>query len=264
MIQPSLAVHAFRRLAVLLVLLPALGGLSGCNESWSRSRDSAILALERGDDRTALAESRRIVTSGPSSLRPEAAYLGGMAAYRLGDLGEAMRMLDIATTASDGELRGQALIQRGTVERTLGRTRESATDLQRGGELLGGDTGRKALLRAAEAYKQLGLEADARRCLDAADRLDGDRSPGSADATAIAGYTLQFGAFQSRANAEAHARRILPAIQRAGFRTVITEQDRLYKVQADACFRDIRSAQSALRRVSLPSGIGATITEVGR
>ena len=129
---------------------------------------------------------------------------------RLAEVAEAMRMLDIAATAPDGELRGQALVQRGTVERTLGRTRESATDLQRGGELLGGDTGRKALLRAAEAYKQLGLEADARRCIDAADRLDGDRSPGSPGTTAIAGYTLQFGAFESRANAEAQLCRKRP------------------------------------------------------
>lgn len=249
------------RLLALLLALPTLAGPAGCNESWTRSRDTAILALERGDDRTALTESRRLVTSGPTSLRPEAAYLGGIAAYRLGDLTEAMRLLDLAVTARDGDLRGQAMIQRGTVECALGRDREAAVDLQRGGELLGGETGREALLRAAVLYKRLGLEADANRCNDMARRLGG----GPAGPTiVIAGYAIQFGAFDSRGNAESLATNIAPAVRRAGLGSVvITEQDRMYKVQVDSCYRDIMSAQRQMNRLRLPAGVMATVVEIG-
>jgi tetratricopeptide (TPR) repeat protein len=247
--------------ALLGGLLLAGGlALSGCGESWNRSRDTAILAVERGDNQTALDESLRIVRSGPRSMRPEAAYLGGMASFRLGDQSEALRLLDIAVTGSDQTLRGQALIQRGTVEREIGRTREAGADLERGGLLLGGDTGRSALLRAAEAYKQLGLEADARRCIDAADRLGGGRSGAP---SFIAGFTIQFGAYQDRGNAENLARRLAPEIRAARLPAVeITRQDGLYKVQS-GCYADIMSAQRDLDRLRTTAGVHPIVTEIG-
>ncbi len=258
--MPPLAARSPRPCLACLTLGLSLI-LSGCGESWTRSRDTAILAIERGDDATALQESRRIVRSGPRSMRPEAAYLGGIAAHRLGDDAEAIRLLDIAVTASDSTLRGQALIQRGTVERTMGgRDREAARDLERGGQLLGGDLGSEALLRGAEIYKQLGLEADARRCVDAADRIGGPRH--GAD-TQIAGFTIQFGAFQKKSSAEAHARRIAAAVRNAGLGTVlITEQEGLYKVQV-GCYRDIMSAQRMMDRLPTPSVGPVTITAIG-
>lgn len=262
MTRPSPLVIALRLLAGLALSIPPLAGLTGCNESWARSRDTAILALERGDDRTALEESERIVRSGPSSTRPEAAYLGGIAAYRLDDFATAMRLLDIAAASRDGDLRARAMIQRGTVERALGRTREAATDLERGGEQLGGDTGQMALLRAVEAFKDLGLEADARRCLDKADRIGGGTS---ATASRIAGFSIQFGAFTERANAEALAGRIARPVRAAGVGSaVITEQNGLFKVQVDTCYRDIKSAESSMKRIKVPAGLIPTITEIGR
>ncbi len=234
--------------------------LSGCGESWNRSRDTAVLAIERGDNRIALDESRRIVQGGPRTMRAEAAYLGGIAAYRLGDHAEALRLLDIAVTSSDSTLRGQSLIQRGTVELEIERPREAARDLQRGGELLGGDVGRMALLRATETYKRLGLEADARRCADAAARLGGGLGE---DASRIAGFTIQFGAFSDRERAESHAQRLDRVVRQAGLgQILVNEQDGLFKVQV-GCYRDIMSAQRMMSRIRMPAGILATITEVG-
>jgi tetratricopeptide (TPR) repeat protein len=253
---------AFKFLVLLaVVFVGPLTALPGCDESWNRSRDTAILALERGDNRTALEESRRLVNSGPRSMQAEAAYLGGMAAFRRGDHAEAIRLLDIAVTSSDQTLRGQALIERGTVERAIGRNREAADDLERGGSNLGGDIGQSALLRAAEIYKELRLEADARRCLDEADRLGGSRS---GERTMIAGYTIQFGAFESRSNAESLARDVMPSVRAAGLGSVvISEQDGLFKVQI-GCYRDIRSAQRDLDRIRMPAGINqVTVVEIG-
>jgi tetratricopeptide (TPR) repeat protein len=257
--NPSLVALKSLVLLALVGLGPTLA-LPGCGESWNRSRDTAVLAIERGDNRTALEESRRLVNSGPRSMRAEAAYLGGMAAFRLGDHAEAIRLLDIAVTSTDQTLRGQALIERGTVERTIGRNREAADDLERGGSNLGGDIGQSALLRAAEIYKELRLEADARRCLDQADRLGGSRS---GERTMIAGYTIQFGAFGERSNAESLVRELDAPVRAAGLGVVmIAQQDWLHKVQV-GCYRDIRSAQRDLDRIRMPSGVSATIVEIG-
>jgi tetratricopeptide (TPR) repeat protein len=252
---------AFKFLVLLaVVFVGPLTALPGCDESWNRSRDTAILALERGDNRTALEESRRLVNSGPRSMQAEAAYLGGMAAFRRGDHAEAIRLLDIAVTSSDQTLRGQALIERGTVERAIGRNREAADDLERGGSNLGGDIGQSALLRAAEIYKELRLEADARRCLDQADRLGPSRGE---ERTMIAGYTIQFGAFRAKSNAESCVRELDAPVRAARLGVVmITQQDGLHKVQL-GCYRDIRSAKRDLDRIRIPAGIMATIVEIG-
>ena len=61
-----------------------------------------------------------MASRGSSSQRAEAGYIGGLAAFRLGEYQEAIRLLDLATGATDAELRGMALIQRGTVEMAQG------------------------------------------------------------------------------------------------------------------------------------------------
>ena len=51
--NPSLV--ALKSLALLLMVgLGPMTALPGCGESWNRSRDTAVLAIERGDNRTAL------------------------------------------------------------------------------------------------------------------------------------------------------------------------------------------------------------------
>ena len=204
-----------RRLALGAGLGAGLGAvllLSGCNDSWARDRDAALLALERGDDAAALSDAQRIVSSGPRAMKPEAAYIGGIAAYRDGRFGTALELLRDAERSDDPDLRGRALIQSGTVQIALGRPREAAASFERGGGLLEGRIAGAALVQAADAYKSLGLEADASRCLARARRAGGsDVASGR-----IAGYTIQFGAFSTRANAEKCVRQVGSSSRRAG------------------------------------------------
>lgn len=249
-----------------LILVLCLGGAvtPGCDDPWARSRNSIILGIQQGDDRAALAEAQRMVREGPSSQRCEAAYLGGLAAYRLGDQAEAFRLLDIAVKSPDPTLRAEALVQRGSVAWACGRTREAARDLSQGGRVLGGEVGRTALERAATAYKTLDLEADARRCLEDASRLGTGPAPTSTRSV-LAGYTIQFGAFGNRANAERLAERISRTVRSTGLgHVVIVQQGGLAKVQVEASYRDIMSAERAKSRLRLPSDVVASVTEVGR
>lgn len=245
--------------AVVMLGLPLLGGLAGCQDEWARDRDAAVMALERGDDRVAMEDARRIVRSGPRSMRPEAGYLGGVAAYRAGEYYEALDFLQVATVSGDDELRGKALLQRGTVEVALGRRAEAAASLERGGLVLQGSLGSEALARAADLYQGLGREVDARRCLDDARRYGGD----AAVRGRIAGYTIQFGAFQSRANAEKCRRAISDAVRRASVGSLqVIEQDGLFKVQVGS-FPNISQADRAKRLIRQPDDYLSTITAIG-
>ncbi len=245
--------------AVVLIGLSSLGGPIGCQDEWARDRDAAIMALERGDDRVAMEDARRIVRSGPRDLKQEAGYLGGIAAYRVGDYYEALEFLRAATVSGNDELRGKALVQRGTVEVALGSRAEAAASMERGGLVLQGPLGAAALVRAADLYQGLGREVDARRCLDDARGFDG----ASAVRGRVAGYTIQFGAFRSRANAEKCRRSIAPAARRAGVGPVeVIAQDGLYKVQVGS-FPNIGQADRAKRLIRQPDDYLSTVTAIG-
>ncbi len=242
-----------------LLVLTGVFVLAGCDDQLRRDQEAAVMALDRGEDRLALEDARRLARRGSSLQRAEAGYIGGVAAYRLGEYSEALRLLEPATRSSNVELRGMALIQQGTVQRAMGRTRQAATSLESGGLAVGGALGAKSLVRAGDAFKEVRLEADARRCREAAGRLD---RRANIDPT-VAGYTLQFGAYKGRDNAEARALEIVGSLRRAGISApVLTRQDGLYKVQAGS-YRDKATAGRALGRLRLPPGGGARITELG-
>ena len=256
------ALRSQRPLHIFFLLVTLIGGpglIAGCDDSWARDQDAAILALDRGDDQTAVNDARRLVRSAPQRKRPEAGYIGGIAAYRLGDFSEALDFLAQATSSSDPDLRGRALIQQGTVQKKIGREREAARSFERGGLLVGDRLGAAALLRAADSYKSVGLEADARRCLDDARRFGGK---GFAEGR-LAGYAIQFGAFSRRANAEKCARDVSPAVRSAGAGEVmLVEQGGLYKVQV-GCYSNIALAGRAMKRIRQPAAYLATITAIG-
>ena len=245
--------------SLLVMLIGGVGSIGGCDDAWARDRDAAILALDRGDDQTAVNDARRLMRSAPQRKKAEAGYIGGIAAYRLGDFSESLDFLSEATSASDSDLRGRAFIQQGTVQREIGRKREAARSFERGGLLVGDRLGAAALLRAADTYKSVGLEVDARRCLDDARRFGG---AGVAKGR-LAGYAIQFGAFSRRANAEKCARDVSPAVRSAGAGEVmLVEQGGLYKVQV-GCYSNIALAGRAMERIRQPAAYLATITAIG-
>ena len=247
------------RITVLVSCCGLPAPLAGCDDSWARDRDAALMALERGDDRTALADAERIVSRGPRSLKAEAAYIGGIAAYRQGSYSTALELLREAERSDDPEIRGRGLVQAGTVQTALGRTREAAASFERGGALLEGSVAGAALVRAADAYKSLGLEADASRCLARARRLGGEELASGR----VAGFTIQFGAFSSRENAEKCVRRVFPASRAAGLgMPELVEQSGLYKVQVGT-YPDLAVAGRAIDRIKRSTEVLPTIVAIG-
>ena len=165
----------------------------------------------------------------------------------------ALDLLDDAVLSDDLPFRRSCQRDRRT---TIGRARRG--DFERGGSL-DGSLASDALLQAADAFKSIGLEADARRCLDRARRIGGS-STGSGR---VAGFTIQFGAFGSRENATKCARAVDSASRAAGLGSPqILRQDGLYKVQVGS-YANLAIAGRALDGIRQTPEVLPTIVEIG-
>lgn len=210
--------HAPRLLASLILLA------AGCAGSGSTgSLTAAIDACDEGRWTLALAEAEPIADSATHPDRAAASYVAGLAAHRLGDADDAERYLERAIATGDEEIRPRAEAELGLLRIDQGRDAEAARLLASATESLDGADRRAAARHAAEAARRAGDEANAARY--------------AAMAGASAGYTLQIGAYGTRARADHVARTLERETDRAGLGTPrVTVRDegrgtRLYLVQ---------------------------------
>ena len=234
--------------------IPACGG-----EGLQRRYDDAVLALREGRNETALAESRRVAASADRTLRFDAALVAGIAATRIGATTEARRHLKTAAGSSDGEVAGRALVQQGVLERAAGRPLEAAECFARAADRLDAEEAGRALILAAEDYEAAGRRTMARRCLDRAASRPTETAETARTRLARTGYTIQFGSFSSRENANRLAAEIGRDVRRRGIGDVrIRFEDDAWKVQAGV-FRDRTAAGRALRRLERTDAMVAPI-----
>ena len=234
---------------VIWTMVLVVPWVPGCGEGQQRRYDDAVLALRDGRNETALAESRRVVSSSNPTLRCDAALVAGVAATRVDATADARRYLKIAATSSDSEVAGRALVQQGVLERREGRRLEAAESFARAADRLDPDEAGRALLLAAEDYEAVGRRTSARRCLDRAAGLSSDTAGTARTRLAETGYTIQFGSFSSRDNASRQAATVSREVARRGIGDVrIRSEDDGWKVQAGV-FRDRAAAGRALRRL---------------
>jgi len=252
-----------RRSIILLIWTLLLAGswMPGCGEGQQRRYDDAVLALRDGRNETALAESRRVVSSSDPTLRCDAALVAGVAATRVGATADARRYLKIAATSSDARVAGRAMVQQGVLERQEGRRLEAAESFERAADRLGPDEAGRALLLAAEDYEAVGRRTTARRCLDRAAGLSNDTADTARTRLAETGYAIQFGSFSSRDNATRQAAAVSREVARRGIGDVrVRSEDDGWKVQAGV-FRDRTAAGRALRRLDRTD---AMVVPIGR
>jgi tetratricopeptide (TPR) repeat protein len=130
----------------------------------------------------------------------DAAYVGGVAAYRLGDLDEAEARLSIALDAESSRTAGKARAVMGLVLVDQGRPDEAAGHFAKASKLLEGDNARQAALNAARAYERTGDEAAAEAWLRVAQGRSRWAITGGGASTGT--FTLQAGAYRQRPSAE--------------------------------------------------------------
>lgn len=139
--------------------------------------------------------------------RLEGSYIAGTAAWKLGRHEEALEYLNVAMRSPAATLRGRAQAHRGLVLADLGRHQEAADDLLEAAKLLQGQEQANAHFFAAISQQKLGQWSQARTNLILA--KSNSQNPAFRqrcdDLLQTTGYTMQFGAFVDRGNAQALA-----------------------------------------------------------
>ena len=209
------------RLTCLLALLAAVG----CQTTAPAEKlAGAVREYRGGHYALAHRQATELMDRASGGLRFEAAYLGGLSAYRLGDLDEAQRQLVIAIGSTDPATAGKAQAMLGLVRAAQDRPLEAAALLRAASEALEGEDARQAARHAALAYQQAGRAAAADTWFRIAAAL---AAPSRASAPpATAGFALQVGAFRERARAQQAAEDAAGLAERHGHGPVRIETGR--------------------------------------
>jgi len=160
----------------------------------------ALADYHAGRYATALQEAMAVQESTSGDEQCEAAYVGGLSAYRLGDLTEAGARLSAAIDSESSQTAGKAKAVLGLVLVDQGRPDEAAGHFAAASRVLEGDNARQAALHAARAYERTGDEAAAEAWHRVADGRSRWAITGSAPAAGS--FTLQAGAYRRRPSAE--------------------------------------------------------------
>ncbi|MDG2031101.1 MAG: SPOR domain-containing protein [Phycisphaerales bacterium] len=211
LVQPS----CFRVLCLAAILFS-----SACAPRADTGLDSALASYDAGDFESAYDQAQSARYGGSSRDRTEAAYIGGLAATRLGRTGSARVMLEQATSSSDPEIAGRAGVTLGTVLLDDGEPLQAARTFDSAATHLHGEDLARTRMLAGIAYRDAGYAADARKRFDAASRSSsGDLGSRAANEISRTGFTIQAGAFSSKDSAVAHATTVSTAARPRGMPT---------------------------------------------
>ena len=143
--------------------------------------------------------------------RAAAAYLAGLAAYRMGDFEEARRHLAVGARSPQPATAGSARAVLGLMLIEQQHDGEAAAQLAEASALLAGEDARRAASHAASAYQRAGVADSAARWLEIARRGGSPPPPGGGG-----GFTLQVGAFRERRHADRAASEAAGVAERHG------------------------------------------------
>jgi tetratricopeptide (TPR) repeat protein len=179
--------------------------MAGCAASSSSTSTAGDLnrALEdyhAGHYAMALQEAGAVQDGSSGERSCDAAYVGGLAAYRLGDLDEARARLGAAADSTSPPTVAKARAVLGLVLVAQDQPREAAAHFAAASRLLAGDDARQAARHAAKAYRRASDEPAAEEWL----RIAEGRGHWTDDGGAAGGgaFTLQAGAYRQRPRAE--------------------------------------------------------------
>lgn len=209
----------------LLATLTAGFMLTGCKNSalkdtqledsavdWSsKATIEEVTALyEQGDYQAAYEMARPIAWDRYRDDMYEAAYLAGLSAQVLGELDEAVKLLERAKRSEDPTLAVDAADALGLVYSQKGQYTKAERELLWAAERLSGERQAKAYFYAGIAQQKLGQWSQARTTLVVARGATRDTAFKSQidSQVNVTGWTLQLGAFSDRGRARTHAESI--------------------------------------------------------
>lgn len=213
--------HHWTRSLFTLVLVLACG----CAQSpKAPSNDDYVSLFNSGRYSDAYEASSKAASSLRGSNRELASLIAGQSAYRLGRPTESERWLKPLLDSGDRAIAGRAAATLGSLARDRGENRPAFELFDTAASKLGGDDAARAMMYAGDAKHALGeksvardlwsraqskVESDVQLRVQIGDRLAG-AYPGSSSAPSAGSgaYTVQAGAFSSRATADALAQKL--------------------------------------------------------
>jgi tetratricopeptide (TPR) repeat protein len=200
-----------RKWPIALTALLAVGAtlLQGCNASRGPTpTETAQTYYQRGDYARAQTAAARAAATAGGTQRDLAHYMAGMSAYRLNRFDTAARYLRVAANSRDEAMAADARSTLGLIYSTQGRYAQAADMLLRSANLHTGEDRAQSYFYAGIAQQKLGRWPQARTSLLLARRATRDQKliQQINQHLAVTGYTIQVGAFASRANADKTAR----------------------------------------------------------
>ncbi|MCH8342494.1 MAG: SPOR domain-containing protein [Planctomycetes bacterium] len=190
------------RIGVRVVICVAMAIVQAGCKSTPRAAELDQAVGDYQAKRYAMAQKRavRVQRSLRGPRGGDAAYLAGLCAYQLGDLGQAEQWLTTAARSSHRLTVGKAKAALGLVLMDQHRPHEAAGRLKEAAGILVGVDARLAAYHAAMAYQQAGDEASADRWFKVAGGDAGIDATDAASRPIL--FTLQAGAFRHRRHAE--------------------------------------------------------------
>lgn len=209
-LSPSPRRFPFRAAGWAGTLALGLTALVGCTISPTGDLSTAYSAYEAGQYELSLGTAEDLLRDNRPTGDDEAAYVAGLSASKLNQPGKAVKYLTRASQSSNLELAGDAGVSLGTVYTELGRHTQAAQSFEQAAAKLGGEKRARALIAASESLRRLGRLAEARTQLILARAGTQDQAvkQEARDTLAVAGYTIQLGAFKDPDNARARAQEL--------------------------------------------------------
>lgn len=269
----KLVIARFSKAAALALIGIGLT-LGGCKSS----KSSAYMdAYNSGNHAEAYKRASEAATSGPQAQREQASLVAGLSAHSLGNDPDAKRFLQPLAYSANTEVAGKANATLGLIAEAEGDNAGAARAFELAGSKLTGDEAARAYLHAGDAYTAAGNATLAQSMYKrASSMVTGD--PGLASAirerqnapaggpnaggdfssgAATGPYSIQLGAFASRANADKLA--ASASTMGLGAARVVTTNKNgqtLYAVRVGG-FSDRKSAAAARDRAGISGFVAA-------
>ncbi|MAI67797.1 MAG: hypothetical protein CMJ26_07985 [Phycisphaerae bacterium] len=181
------------RIPLLLLFIISLSQQLGCDGSKTNSLDLSLQEYNKGQWRIAEMWAKKELTSGMETHKAQ--YMLGLCEFQLQDLNAAEQWFAKASTASDKEVKGKATAMLGVIASNNGE-----------------------FDKAEKAY------ATASYDLEGKDRTEANARSGITSSSG--NFTLQFGAYRSKANAQAAMNDLAVTIKQGSLGSIeITEED---------------------------------------
>ena len=246
---------------ILFVLFSVIT-LSACGDDAFRRYDAAVLALEDGRNQAAMTEAKYAARALSGQQRLRACYIAGVSATRLGNFNEAMRYLEQSKRSNERLISGNSYMEIAFIQLEKNEPQKAGESYENAGSRLRGDDSVRAYTYGVEAYRNAGLTAEAARLLSRIDTTQfNDEDSVIGNLSRNTGYTIQFGSYRTKTNADTRAQQIASSTRGSRMGEVkIRKVNGLWKVQLGV-FPNRREASQAMKRLSRSD---AVIMEIGK